>query len=298
MSRLALPYRTPPATVVVPEGWRLVLGDEELPLPEALDDWDYQMDVELRRAVRIDVPRARAGAGLPADAVLGLAAIWTATGSNLRGCLRRVPLTGDGVQDIELRGTLRGVDLGGVLTLDTVLVLSGVSSTHAPFAPHRAGSLLWSDQATLRLQGDAPQFPMTVIDFEHTSFPTEAAWHLQIGAHLHSAAMGSLLLLVNERNETVATAFANAGKPRAVDRAVLSMVYADCARIMLEHALQQEQFVDGADFPEDSLGATLTNLFHRLFPGSTVHDLRLRREHSPSLFASELQAATQIFKEA
>ncbi|WP_327392466.1 MULTISPECIES: hypothetical protein [unclassified Streptomyces] len=297
MSRLALPYRTPAASVVEAADWQLVVEGEELALPEALGDWDYQMDIELKRSVTVDVSRARAGSGLPDDAVLGLAAVWTATGSNLRGSVQRVPLAGHGIRNVELRETLRGTDLGGVLTLDTVLVLSRVTTTSAPFAPHRAGSLLWSDQASMRLQGDAPQFPMTVIDFAHTSFPEDAAWHLQIGPNLHSAAMGALLLLINARNETVATAFTNAAKPRAVDRAVLSMVYADCARIMVEHALQQEQFVDGADFPEDSLGATLLSLFHQLLPGSTVHDLRLRREHSPSLFASELQAAARIFRE-
>ena len=109
--------------------------------------------------------------------------------------------------------------------------------------------------------------------------------------------MGALLLLVNAQNETVTSAFTNAAKPRAVDRVVLSMVYADCARVMVEHALQQEQFTDDADFPEDSLGATLLSLFHQLLPGSTVHDFRMRRGHSPSLFASELQAATRIFRE-
>ncbi|NLU68428.1 hypothetical protein HCC30_14305 [Streptomyces sp. HNM0574] len=138
---------------------------------------------------------------------------------------------------------------------------------------------------------------MSVVDFARTSFPDNAAWHLQIGSKLSAAAMGSLLLLVNEQNETVTEAFKNAAKPRPLDRAVLSTVYADCARVMVEHALSQEEFVDEADFPADSLGATLSNLFHQLFPGSTIHDLRLRRDSSPSLFTTEVQAATGIFQE-
>ncbi|AZM57651.1 hypothetical protein DMA15_13495 [Streptomyces sp. WAC 01529] len=193
---------------------------------------------------------------------------------------------------------MSGAQLGGVLSLETVLVLSRAVGPAAPFAPRRAGSLLWDDTASLRLQGDAPLFPMTVIDFAHTSYRDDAAWHLQLGSDLNGAAMGSMLLIVNEKAEEVATAFAHAARPGPVDRVVLSMVYSDCARIMVEHALLKEEFVDDADFAEESLGATLVNLFHRLFPGRTVQDLRRLRQNSPSLFATELQAATRILKEA
>ncbi|KUL54071.1 hypothetical protein E7X58_26835 [Streptomyces sp. A1499] len=139
---------------------------------------------------------------------------------------------------------------------------------------------------------------MTVIDFAHTSFRDDAAWHLQLGSDLNTAAMGSMLLLVNEKAEHVSAAFARAARPGPVDRVVLSMVYSDCARTMVEHALLKEEFVDDADFADDSLGATLVNLFHRLFPGRTILDLRRLRQNSPSLFATELQAATHLLKEA
>ncbi|NEB74376.1 hypothetical protein G3I40_03880 [Streptomyces sp. SID14478] len=138
---------------------------------------------------------------------------------------------------------------------------------------------------------------MAVIDFSHTSFPNGAAWHIQIDGELDSAAMGSLLLLINERNTAAAEAFQNAARPRPVDRIVLSAVYADVARTMIEHALSQEDFVDETDYAEDSLGSTLLSLFHRLFPEQSITDVRLRRDHSPSVFSSELQAAVKIFEE-
>jgi hypothetical protein len=286
------------SSCVRPEPWQLVLDDAATDLPESLDFWDYRMDIELSRTVHVDLSTARAGAGLSDGSVLSLAAIWTASGSNLRGPVQRVPLSGDGVRTVNLRAVLPGAQLGGVLSLETVLVLSHTAGPTAPFAPRRAGSLLWEDTATLRLQGDAPLFPMTVIDFAHTSFRDDAAWHLQLGSDLNGAAMGSMLLIVNEKADEVSTAFAHAAKPGPVDRVVLSMVYSDCARIMLEHALSKEEFLDEADFAEDSLGATLVNLFHRLFPGRTIQDLRQLRQNSPSLFATELQASTRILKEA
>jgi hypothetical protein len=273
-----------------------VVEDAEVSLPESLPDWDYQMDVHVRRTLRVDLDRVRRQTGLAADAALMLAAVWTSTGSNLSGPAQHVRLSEGGTSTVEFDVRLRGADLGGLLLLDTALVLAERMKDARPSSPRRAGSVLWSDRETLRLQGDAPQFPMAVIDFARTSFPENAAWHLQVSGGLESATMGSLLLLVNERNTVTATAFQNAGKPRPVDRIVLSAVYADAARVMVEHALAHEEFVEDADFPDGSLGATLLSLFDQLFPGQSITDVRLRHRQSPALFSSDLQAAVKIFE--
>lgn len=296
MTRHALPYRVPSEEVVTAGDWSLVTEDGEVPMPEALPDWDYHMDLHLRRSVRVDLDRARSESGLPIDAALMLAAVWTATGSNLSGPAQHMRMTGAGTTTIVLDITLRGSDLGGLLLLDTALVLAERRTDSRPSSPRRAGSVLWSRRDALRLQGDAPQFPMAVIDFARTSFPDSAAWHLQISGSLESATMGSLLLLVNEKNTVTATAFENAGKPRPVDGIVLSAVYADAARSMIEHALGIDEFAEDSDFPDGSLGATLLSLFARLFPGQSITDVRLRRRQSPALFASDLQAAVKIFE--
>jgi hypothetical protein len=284
--------------VVQAEAWRLVTEDGELELPEAHPDWDYQTDIRLRRSVRVDLDRARAGSSLTLETPLTLAAVWTATGSNLRGPAQRVPIEGAGMVTVEFDVLLHGMELGGVLILDTALVLAEGRTGGSFAAPRRAGSVLWSDRRSLRLQGDATQFPMAVIDFSKTSFPDRAAWHLQIGEKLDAATMGSMILLINERNEVAATAFKNAARPRPVDKVVLSAVHADAARIMIEHALRRQEFNDDAFFEEDTLGGTLMRLFNTLFPGSSISDLRLRQAQSPSLFASELQAAVKIFEVA
>ncbi|MGW4301867.1 hypothetical protein ACWEHT_19135 [Streptomyces sp. NPDC004646] len=278
------------------EPWRLVVEDGEVPLPDALPDWDYQMDLRVRRDVRIDVDQVRRQSGLPADAPLLLSTVWTATGSNLSGPGRHVRVAESGTDTVRFDVLLHGADLGGLLGLDTALVLAERRNDARGSSPRRAGSVLWSDRTELRLQGDAPQFPMAVIDFARTSFPDDAAWHLQISGGMEHATMGALLLLVNERNQVTATAFQNAARPRPVDRIVLSAVYADAARTMLEHALAQDDFTEDADFPDGSLGATLLSLFDQLFPEQSINDVRLRRRQSPALFASDLQAAVRIFE--
>ncbi|MFF5971751.1 hypothetical protein ACFY7C_09510 [Streptomyces sp. NPDC012769] len=273
-----------------------MIDDGEVSLPEALPHWDYRMDLSFRRSVRVDLDRVRAQCGLPDDTPLTLATVWTATGSNLSGPGHRARLTDGGVHDVELEVRLHGADLGGLLLLDTALVLAEGRTDGRPSSPRRAGSVLWSDRESVRLQGDAPQFPMAVIDFANTSFPEGAAWHLQISGSLENATMGSLLLLVNEQNKVTTAAFENAHKPRAVDQIVLSAVYADAARTMIEYALAHEDFTEESDYSDGSLGATLLSLFDQLFPGQSITDVRLRRLQSPALFASDLQAAVKIFE--
>ncbi|MEU9440465.1 hypothetical protein AB0D42_05945 [Streptomyces sp. NPDC048304] len=296
MTRRVLPYRVPSEDVIDAEPWRLVVEDGEVALPESLPDWDYHMDLHVRRRVRIDADQARWQSGLPEDASLLISAVWTATGSNLSGPAQHVRVTEAGTITTEFDVLLRGSDLGGLLLLDTALVLADRRSDARPSSPRRAGSVLWSDRAELRLQGDAPQFPMAIIDFARTSFPDDAAWHLQICGGMEHATMGALLLLVNERNTVTATAFKNAARPRPIDRIVLSAVYADAARTMIEYALADEDFGEDADFPDGSLGATLLSLFDQLFPGQSITDVRLRQRQSPALFGSDLQAAVRIFE--
>ncbi|MET7283825.1 hypothetical protein ABZS29_36685 [Kribbella sp. NPDC005582] len=271
------------------------MDEEEIELPSSLPDWDYRTNLCLRRTVEIDARALRAGAALAPDAPIALAVVWTASGSGLRASAYRAPVKAVDNETIDLEVRIAGADLGGLLALETVVVLDNRTADAPPVAPRRAGSVLWRDRCELRLQGDAPQFPLAVVDFGRTSFPNDAGWHLQISSNFAAATMGAMLLLVNERNTVAMSAFRNAAKPRAVDKVVLSAVYMDVARTMIEHALRSDEFSDTSEYDDDTLGATLLSLVGQLFPGSSIADLRLRMESAPAHFASEIQAAVKVF---
>lgn len=295
MANRVLPYKKPSASVVQAGEWLLTVGDDQIALPDHLPHWDYQTDLPLRRVVRVDLERALAESTLAPGTELALAAVWTSTGSRLRGTVSRVIVPASG--EIELQADLAGADLGGVLTLDTSLVLARRRyGKDRPVAPRRGGSVLWCDRHQIRLQGDAPQFPLAIVDFDLTNYPGDAAWHLEIGTDLDVATMGSLLLLVNEKKTLIAEALQRAGNPRLQDKMALSMLYADVARTMVDHALRISEFDDDATYLDETLGATLQELFGRLFPGRTITDIRLAAQESPNLFASQLQAAVKIFE--
>ncbi|MFE6970949.1 hypothetical protein [Isoptericola sp. NPDC057653] len=295
MSRIAYPYIRPAAETVEAGPWLFMLDDAAVDLPESLDQWDYNLDLHVRRTVRVDVDLVREQCRLPEDVAVDLCVVWRSSGSGLFGRATALRVVGRQPAELDLDVTIPGTAVGGVLDLDTVLVLAESRERSDVLAPWRAGSMLWQQRSSIRLQGDASQFPISVVDFAATSLPDGAGWHLEISGSMDSAAMGSLLLLVNEQHKPVAEAFGNAGRPRAADRLVLSAAYADVARTMIEHALACDEFNDDAEFDDETLGAMLMDVFRGVFGDRTVKDIRLRAKDSPSLVATEVQAAVNIF---
>lgn len=296
MTRTVWPYVRPQRAVLAGD-WLIRLSDEPQRLPAALPYWDYNTDLTLTRPISIDTGVVRDQCGLADDAEFGVAALWNSSGSGMSAPAARHQV---GTQTLEkelLEVRVRGTDLGGTLTLVTHLYLVDPGSTRDPAAPRRPGSVLWSDEASVRLQGDAARFPIDVVDFSKEPLPDRAGWHLQLGRDLDAAAMGSILLLVNSKNKTVAHAASNAENPRHVDRIVLSALYADITRAMVEHGLSQSEFTDDAEFPDDSLGQVLRDLCGQLFPHTPLSELRLHWENSPNLLATDIQARVGIFEE-
>ena len=298
MTRTAWPY-VRPQTGVEAGAWHLHIPEGSERLPRELPYWDYNTDLHLTRAVTLDPDSISTQCGLAGDARFGVAALWRSSGSGLRSLANRQIITRDGYGPVhvELHVVLRGTDVGGVVTLSTHLFLDAPGSTNDPTAPYRPGSVLWSDESSVRLQGDAARFPMDLVDFQLEVFPERSGWHLKIGRDLDAAAMGSILLLINSRNRALAQAVARADGPRPVDRAVLSALYADVTRAMIEHGLDQPEFDDEAEYPDESLGQILRDLCRRIFPGESIGELRFRRANSPSLLATDIQAGVRIFEE-
>jgi len=298
MSMQAPPYRMAPTGSVVAGPWQWLIDDVPGELPDALSDWDYRMDLSLRRSVTVDVDLVRQATGLSAAAKLTLAMIWTASGSGLKAAGDRISLPETGIANVDLAALLPGNQLGGVLGLETTLVLAEYSEDGDLASPRRAGSILWTSKYETRLQGDAPLFPIAVVDFAKTQYPEDAGWHVEIGGDLETATMGALLLLVNERKQVLVDAMRSAAKPRPVDRVVLSTVHADVARTLVEYALHDQDFSLEVDYGDETIGSTLQALIGRFFPGQSLTHLRRRQGQSPTAFATELQHAVRIFEES
>ncbi|SHK41353.1 hypothetical protein SAMN05443637_10610 [Pseudonocardia thermophila] len=293
MSR-AFPFIRPPRDVVRVGPWSRAVADGVEELPRELPDWDYETVLSLRRPVQVDGLRARRSSGLPDDAELDLTVRWGSSTCALRGRAWRAPVPPRDGAEIGIEFDLDGDQLGGVLELDTVLTLRRATDGASPAAARRPGSVLWNDRFSVLLQGDAVLFPLAIADFQDLPYPTGAGWFLEIGHDLEAAALGSILLLANERRKVVVDALAAAGSPSEADERVLSALRTDVQRALIEHALAHEDFSDDVEYPGGSLGALLAAVLRTTFPAFGVEGLRRERNADPILFTARIHDATDL----
>ncbi|WP_305787361.1 hypothetical protein [Symbioplanes lichenis] len=295
----AWPYRRAAGGIVTASNWILNPGsDDEREAPASLPDWDYQTRLRLRRRMTIDAVACRAATGLVVGHPLAISVRWHATPSLLRGAVAWVPLRDD-VHEYDVDFDIAGERLGGVVHVETMIVLAAAGERR-PAVAHLAGSSLWNDVLDIRLQGDAPLFPIALIPFSGSSLPHRAAWFLELGADLTASALGAIQLLVNQEHRRIADAVAKAASPNDVDRAVLSALRSDIVRTMLERALGEEEFSMAEDYGKDTLGSVLQGLVRTYLPDHLEDDLleiRRIRSADPPLFAAMTQAATEFLAE-
>ena len=296
MTRAAFPYVRASQDNVAVDAWMLTAGEDVREAPPYLDGWDYNTKLKLSRDIRVDVAALRAAAALDDALPLRLSVTSFSTATWARNCVYRHTIT-EMTEELTIAIELEGGELGGNLQLTTAVVLAAPGGTAEPFVAHIPSSILWSDRREIRLQGDAPLFPISVIDFERAAYPPGAGWHLDIGSDLDVPVHAALRLYLNSADSAVVTAFANAAAPRPEDQAIVRAVYADVARIMVEHALNQEELRTDADWADESLGFALHNLLRRFFPeGDDLSAARERRIEHPPDFSTELLGAIGVFR--
>lgn len=257
-------------------------------------DWDYDTTLSLFRPLTIDGARARRTSGLVDGSELDLSVQWFASSSALRGRAWRCPVPAVDGFEAAVAFDLPGGDLGGTLELVTSITLRTAASGSSAAAAARPGSVLWSDRLRVLLQGDNTLFPIAPADFHDLPYPTGAGWYLHIDEDLEAAALGSLLLLVNERHDVVMQALDTAASPTEADRRVLSTLRSDVLRVMVEQALTHEDLSDEVEYPSGSLGALLLHVVRNAFPSFSLEAMRRERRTAPALFSSRIQAASNL----
>lgn len=306
MSVRVWPYRRPVDRVHV-EPWRLGDATGEF-APAALTAWDYTTDIALGRLIEIDLVELRKDCGLAPDVPLRLCVrYWPSTSLLRRSAFVEVLPAGTDHTACEVRISTDGTQLGGFVTVETLIELAADVPTDDPFVATRAGSILWSDQTRIHLEGGAGLLPVAPVSFREAGLPTGSAWYVSMdGGDWQQAAMGSLLVLLNEDNPAVKEAMEAAqGELAGI---LWSVLEADIVTDLVGRALDDDAFVD--ETPSDDLDGdvTMAGLVRALVrtylarPGESadqaIKRLRDERRRDPSRFRADVHAGVRFPREA
>jgi hypothetical protein len=281
------------------EPWVLAHGGSSEALPAFLPHWDYNSDLVLVRTVVVDVGGVRHDCSLNDGDPLRIAAVWRSTGTALRGCLFRSDLPlGGGLHSVSLFGEVPAKDLAGEVEVETHVLVPTARATAEPLSPHYAGSVLWTDAVTVVLEGNAPRFPVELVDFQTVLWAPhpDASWYVSWNRYdLDQPMLGSVRLFVNARHPRVVRAMSQDAQDGEA-RVIRSAIYYDVGRSLIRAALNDDQFLENPEaFSPGTIGRAVARLLRFLFPTDSPTSVRSAMQERPEHFDSDLQAKLRLF---
>jgi hypothetical protein len=234
-------------------------------LGPAQEDWDYGLDLEIRREVRIDGPALVAELSIPDQARL-LLAVLASTGAGSHGTVRWTAWKGtflaiEGLHE-QLSFKVTSRDIGSKLILETVLVLDqDVEPLSCLGATRRGSRLMIERQARTLLDGDGDRLPMVEREFS-TSQHAHSPWRVLIDAtpDLELSAVDQITVDLNSQLEWLRPALESRNDPIAAT--LRSQLAAQVARLVADVALDREEefreYLERNEPQQDSPGDSRT----------------------------------------
>jgi hypothetical protein len=294
-TRAVLPYLTPSKDRIHAAAW---INEEGLTLGDALEAWDYNSRITLARKVIVDTFNICGDCGLGHGAVFRLSVTILSKGSGVRTrCFHQDIYHSKSPEQVSIQSDIGNTSLTGSAVVTTLLTLVSSGGTLGDFSPTKAGSMLWRDDHEILLEGGGSKFPMEVVDFQATGWlPEDAPWYLDWEPDfLDHPFMGSVRLLINAAHERMMKAVSS-NMPDNEDQAILSTLYYDTGRSLIEGALENQDFVDDVrDWPEGSTARVLADLLSVFFPGESYTTLKHRMSGDAEVFGATLRGRFRLF---
>ena len=274
--------------------WEDSNGNE---LPSTLQGWDADSLLEGSAKVELHLLEVLKACGLPPTSRLRLGLSWHSQGTSLRGQAESLDLdNAEREQELKLKFAIHGANANGRLLLRLSLAYVGGAPTPGKLTPRIPGSVLWSCEREILLEGSGARFPMEWAEFSTSpAFPHAGLWLLDWDeSDLHRPLLSCLRLYLNAES----TSFAAAAKAQVPDQAqsvMLECLRFDVGRQLVLGALAMPELNPDEDYPDESFGAVLINLLRSLFPNESIQAVRERQKSNPRLFEFELQDKLGLF---
>ncbi|WP_243058319.1 hypothetical protein [Nocardioides sp. SR21] len=295
MRRPIVPFLTPPEAAVSHGGWLLRSGEEDIPLPTEVPHWDYQTTLQLAAPVSVDRRTVTEVCHLDRESGLAVLVMVKSSHTNAEILAARLELPMADTYDLAVELQLDGPELGGRLTLTTLLVVTEPKPLDR-LAPQHPGSIIWRTSHWTDLEGVGTQFPTDTVDFAAAGMDPDAGWQFRIDlADPDARFMAAARLTLNSGHPAIVRLLA--GAKDAGTEQLLRTLNWDITRQMVFAGLDSDDVV-GLEIDHDatSVAAVLRNLLGRIWPTVSTATLREWRRSDPSRIEIHLQHNVKLVK--
>jgi hypothetical protein len=255
------PFFVPPPALVDASVWTHLVDDEWEELGAYVENWDYRTRLRLRSTIEVDVEGVRAAARLTDASPLAWSIGWRAADTGLIGTPTVVELA-TGVASVEL--DIPAERSGATIVLFRRLVLRRDRMFAGSGEARWAGSILWSDETTVRLTGQGAAFPTEVVDFRALGRDVGSSWFLELPASADVPAMGSMILLINSADTALVAAVTRSRRHTDLQQNLIDSMEEGVVEEFVRWALAR--WPELADTEPDSVGSAARTLTRRVLP--------------------------------
>jgi hypothetical protein len=238
-----------------------LVDDEWEELGPYVENWDYRTKLRLRSSIDVDVDAVRVATKLTDHTPLAWSFGWRATDTGLLG----EPIVVDAADDrVDIEFDVPPDRAGATIVLTRRLVMRRDRMFAGPGEARWAGSILWSDEVTVRLTGQGAAFPTEVIDFQLLGRDPGTSWYLDLPTSPDVPSMGSMILLINSADTALVAAVTRSRRHTDVQKALIDSMEEGVVEEFVRWALGRWKELEDAE-PE-SVGAAGRTLASRVLP--------------------------------
>lgn len=289
MRRSCPPFLTPSDSSISHRGWQMERDGDHVPLPPEMSHWDYQTKLQIVGTVTLNWESVLEQCALAPDSRLELLISAHSDHTRTERPVALIPINSDEQADIEVDFSLDGTELGGRLTLTTILASSDPKPL-SPLSPQDPGSILWSTMHRTVLQNEGAQFPTDAVAFSIVEPEHErAAWRLNIDTSDPDARfLSSVRLTLNTDLESVMSLLAGIDdKPTTQLEQTLRW---DVTRqlVLAGLALPEARALE-LDIEATSVAGVLRNIIASVWPTMSAEAVHQRLKKEPGRIEMDLQ---------
>ncbi|MFD0839397.1 hypothetical protein [Williamsia serinedens] len=264
--------------------------------PPDVEHWDYQTSLKLSSTISLEKDALTRDCGLDRGATLAAIVLAQSSQTKTERVVARTVLS-EGHRDEKFEFRLSGDEIGGRLTLETVIAILDAKSTSA-VAPVAKGSVIWRSKSQHLLEGIGSQFPTEALDFANLSGSVaDAGWLLEVDASDFDAPfMSSVRLFLNTGSPAIKKMISGSGDSSS--QQLLRLIDWDVSRQLVDIGLLSAEVealdVDGT---ADSLAGVLRNIIGAIWPLESMSSLRRWRTQDKGRIESRLQSHYKVGRE-